>query len=389
MEEKNTSYNKSLGFSFLLICAFIILTGVVGLSLWTGYSSQLQVRNTARELFVGESAKRAMAVSFYFSRRVSELEVVASGPPVRELIWGVDKVEADTGLQSPEFPSGVCALINKGLARRASGDELVFSRIAILDENGRTLFDSDDGSCVAGEGDELSGLRVQHGSPAFFASEYGGELSIAVSIPVDATQGVPGTIVGWIRMEGLYRSLRAMSVSPSVGIDFLRVGKRVVAASDVSALQSGELLPMDILHEWDGLTVLEAGKYGREVDYLAISSPVQGTSLSVVSLIEEEKLFGFLSLRMQFMIYVFLFILISLGCLRLARVVLSRKIYEARMQEVARRIDEVSRQKIKLEQETKNRRLADALRRRAEMKSGIFLIMRPWEFFRLRLEGAT
>ncbi|HAS90234.1 MAG TPA: hybrid sensor histidine kinase/response regulator [Desulfovibrio sp.] len=387
MEEKNTSHKNSLAFSILLICAVFIFTGFVGLSLWTGYSSQLQVRNTARELFVGESAKRAMAVSFYFSKRVSELEAVAGGPPVRELVWEVDKVENDTGLQSQELPSGVCALINKVLARRTYGDELVSSRIMILDENGGTLLDSDDDCSIAGEGDEFAGFRVRHGSPAFFAGEYGGELSIVVSVPVDATQGVHGTIVGWTRMEGLHRSLGAITVSPSVGTDFLRVGKAVVAASDVSALQSSELLLMDALHEWDGLTVLEAGKYGREEDYLAISSPVQGTSLSVISLIEEEKLSGFFSLRMQFMLSVFLFILISLGCLWLVKVVLGRKIYEARMQEAARRIDEVNRQKSKVEQEIKNRHLADALRRRAEIKYRDIFDNAPMGIFQATLGG--
>ncbi len=98
---------------------------------------------------------------------------------------------------------------------------------------------------------EFSRFRVRYGTPAFFAGEYGGELSIVVSVPIDVSQGIRGTVVGWTRIESLHRSLEFMTISPSMGTDFLRVGGVVVAVSDLSARQSGELLLMDVLHDWD------------------------------------------------------------------------------------------------------------------------------------------
>ena len=388
MRENKTSYKSRSGYRILLICTILLFVGFVGLILWTGYSSQLQVRKTARELFVGESAKRAMAVSFYYSKRVSELGRVAASSSVRSVISELDNSGDGAVLKSPALIEEVCALLNRNLAQRSVGDELVFSRIAVLDEDGGLILDSDSECLLNAEDYDFGRFRVRHGTPAFFAGEYGGELSIVVSVPVDASYGVRGTVVGWTRIESLHRSLDFMTISPSVGIDFVRVGGTVVAVSDISARQSGELLLMDVLHEWDGLTVLEAGKSGRKVDYLAISSPVQGTSLSVISLVEERKLFGFLSIRMQFILYLFIFLLISVGCFWLIRGVLRHKIYEARMQEASRRIDEVNRQKEKVEQEIKNRHLADALRRRAEIKYRDIFDNAPMGIFQTTLDGS-
>lgn len=386
MEINETIHKSGSGYTVLLICAIVIFVGCVGFTLWSGYTSQLQVRNTARELFVGESAKRAMAVSFYFSGRMSDLDIVSSSASMSSLLSLVEESGHVALKGKAEFVREACALIDNCLARRIAGDEFVFSRIAVLDENGATLLDSDTDCIPAAGGNELQGFRARHGSPAFFAGEYGGEFSIIVSVPV-VVQGIRGTVAGWTRLESLHRSLRAMTVSPSVGMDFLRVGSSVVAVSDNSARQSANLLLMDVLHEWDGLTVLEAGKSGRKIDYLAISSPVQGTLLSIISLVEEERLFGFLSIRMQFLLSVFLFLLIFFGCFRLISGALNRKIYEARMQEAARRIDEVNRQKQKIDQEIKNRHLADALRRRAEIKFRDIFDNAPMGIFQVTLGG--
>ncbi|WP_320174469.1 PAS domain S-box protein [Maridesulfovibrio sp.] len=386
MSENNTSHKSRSGYRILLICTILIFAGFVGLILWTGYSSQLQVRNTARELFVGESAKRAMAVSFYYSKRVSELNRVAASMPVRSLFDVLR--EGETAQEAPVIAREICSLLNQSLAKRSLGDELVFSRIAVLDKDGDLILDSDSECLLHADDYEFSKFRVRHGTPAFFPGEYGGELSIVVSVPIDASLGIRGTVVGWTRVESLHRSLDFMTISPSVGTDFLRVGGVVVAVSDVSARHSGELLLMDVLHDWDGLTVLEAGKSGREVDYLAISSPVHGTSLSVISLVEEGKFFGFLSIRMQFMLYLLIFILISVGCFWLIRGVLRNKIYEARMQEASRRIEEVKRQKDKVEQEIRNRHLADALRRRAEIKFRDIFDNAPMGIFQATLDGS-
>ncbi len=372
----------------LLTCAFAVFAGFVGLSLWVGYSSQLQVRTTARDLFVGESARRAMAVSFYFSNRVSELENIALSESVHSLTDVLSEKGRAAVTENYALVEDVCSFVNSSLYQRSAGNEQAYSRIAILDDGGGIIVDSD-AECTLESGDhELEQFRVRHGSPAFFAGEYGGELAIVVSVPIDASKGIRGTVVGWTKLDSLYRSLGFMTVSPSVGSDFLRVGGTVVAVSDSSARQSGQLLLMDVLHEWDGLTVLKAGQSGREVDYLAISSPVQGTSLSVISLVEEEKLFGFLSLRAQFMLSIFIFLIISIGCLWLIRSVLARKVYDARMQEAAKRVEEVNRQKDKIEQEIKNRHLADALRRRAEIKFRDIFDNAPIGIFQATLDGS-
>jgi len=390
MKKKETgpgSGIKNIGYRILLFCAFAVFAGFVGLSLWVGYSSQLQVRNTARELFAGESARRAMAVSVYFSNRVSELENIAASDSLQSMLsflyeGGRDAVAKDLG-----SVQDLCALLDYDLSERVVGDERAYSRIAILDKYGKTLVDSDADCSLADDSSGLEMFRVRHGTPAFFAGEYGGELAIVVSAPVDASLGVRGTVVGWTRPESLHRSLSFMTVSPAIGSDFLHVGSTVMAVSDNSARLSGELLLMDVLHEWSGLTVVEGGEDGREVDYLAISSPVQGTSLSIISLVEEERLFGILSLRMQYLLSIMTFLLIVSGSLWLIRSILARKVYEARMQEAAKRVDEVNKKNKKIEREVKNRQLADSLRRRAEIKFRDIFDNAPIGIFQATPEG--
>ncbi len=384
---RSDSGSDNLVFRNLINLAFTINADFVGLSLWVGYSSQLQVRDTARELFVGESAKRAMAVRFYFSNRVSELESATDSKTLRSFVRVLEEKGALSSQKETTLISDVCAVINGILSKRSAGGELAYSRIAVLDENGKLLLDSDVECMIVKGNRELEKFRVRHGVPAYFAGSYAGELSIVVSVPIEYAKGGRGTIVGWTRMESLHRSLSFMTVSPSVGSDFLRVGDTVVAVSNISAQQSGHLLLMDALHEWNGLTVLKAGQSGREVDYLAISSPVRGTSLCVISLVEEDKLFGFLSLRQQFLLTIFLFIVISGGCLWLIRSVLARKVYEARMQEAAKRVEEVNRQKEKIEQEIKNRHMADALRKKAENRYRDIFDNAPIGIFQASTDG--
>ncbi|WP_415719686.1 ATP-binding protein [Maridesulfovibrio sp.] len=377
---------QNLRYRILLFCAFALFSGFVGLSLWIGYSSQLQVRNTARELFVGESARRAMAVSFYFSNRVSELENVATSGSLQSLLKLLDDGGRDAVIQDPVPVQDLCARLSHDLAERVVGDERAYSRIAILDKNGDTLLDSDADCVLAATINGLKRFRVRHGTPAFFAGEYGGELAIVVSVPVDSSGG-KGTVVGWTRPESLHRSLSFMTVSPAIGSDFLHVGSTVMAVSDNSAILSGELLLMDVLHEWTGLTVLKGRNDGRKVDYLAISSPVQGTSLSIISIVEEERLFGFLSLRMQYLLSIITFLLIVSGNIWLIRSILARKVYETRMQEAAKRYEEVSLKNRKIEQEVKNRQLADALRHRAEIKFRDIFDNAPVGIFQATPEG--
>lgn len=374
-------------YRLILISALILFTVLVGLALWTSYSSQIQMRNTARKLFAGESAKRATAVSYFYSRRVAELGSIADGDSVRSLISEDDNLrildaQADLGLVD-----NVCSRIFETLAEKFIGSEQVFARIALLDSEGRMLVDTDSECMLIPENSEFKKYSVMYGSPAFFTGDYGGVMTLVVSVPVLGANGKTGTVVGWVCIESLHKSLDGMTLSPAVGSDFLRIGQTIVAVSDASALESGQLLLMDALKEWQGLTVLKGGKSWRKENYLAISSPVHGTSLSVISLVEEQKIFGFVSLQMHLFISSAIFAAVAFGCFFLVRIIFNRHLYEAKVREASLREAAVSRQKEKLEQEIKNRRLADALRHRAEIRYRDIFDNAPVGIFQISLDG--
>ncbi|CCO23799.1 PAS domain S-box protein [Maridesulfovibrio hydrothermalis] len=374
-------------YRLVLVSALILFAALVGFALWTSYSSQLQVRSTARELFAGESAKRAMAVSFFFSGRVAELKNLASVESVRSFFSENNVPDSGQEKASSAAINSVCKSLHETLDGVIVGDEHVFTKIAVLDSSGRVLVDTDS-ECVLIKGNNhFEQYKASHGEPVFSTGDSGGVMTMVVSVPIAGFGGRNGTVAGWVRIESLHRSLEDMTVSPSVGSDFLRIGDSFVAISDTSARQSGQLLLMDALKDWRGLTVLKAEESGREVDYLAISSPVQGTSLSIISLVEEHKIFGFISLEMQLFITMFIFAAVASGCYFLVRIIFTRHIYETKVFEAAKREAAINVQKEKLDQEVKNRRLADALRKRAEIRYRDIFDKAPVGIFQIALDG--
>lgn len=386
----DTAWNRRVAdysrYRLFLVSSLIIFACLVGFALWTSYASQVQLRNTARELFTGESAKRAMAVSFYFSKRVSELGSLAASGAVRSLIAEAEEADLAGNQVNSALVEAVCERMFQVQSEKFVGSEKVFSRIALLDSGGRLLVDTDS-ECLLLEDYNFYELYVTRDAPRFFSGESGGVMCIVVSLPVTSSDGNMGSVVGWVRVESLYQSLGDMTVSPSVGSDFLRIGKGLLAVSDVSAHRSGQLLLMNALREWEGLTVLKAGRTGREQNYLAISSPVQGTSLSIISLVEEKRIFGFISLKTHLFISLFIFLVVTVGCYLLVRTIFKRQIYETKAYEAAVRESEINLQKEKLEQEIKNRRLADALRKRAEIRYRDIFDNAPVGIFQITLEG--
>jgi len=215
------------------------------------------------------------------------LDSIGASDSVRTFIGESD------GRGSSDLTESVCARVSEILADNFVGSEQVFARIALLDSKGEMLVDTDRECVIIPEDTEFKKYRVKHGSPAFFTGDYGGAMTLVVSVPILGFNGNTGTVVGWVRIESLHESLDGMTVSPAVGSDFLRIGQTIIAVSDASALDSGHLLLMGALKEWQGLTVLRNDKSLFHDDYLAISSPVHSTSLSVISLVEEKKIFGF------------------------------------------------------------------------------------------------
>ncbi|WP_432735093.1 ATP-binding protein [Maridesulfovibrio sp. FT414] len=364
----------------------IFFTCLVGFALWISYSSQMQLRNSARDLFAGESAKMAMAVSFFFSRRTSELETLATDDHVRLLAREVRESGISGGDIRADSLGEVCRSFSRAMSEKIVGSEQVFSRIGLLDDSGRLILDTDSECLLLRGYGGYEKLKTVDG-PLFETGESAGVMSLVVSVPVRSGAESLGTVVGWVRIESLHQSLSSITVSPSVGSDFLRIGNTVVAVSDASAFQSGQLLLMDALKNWNGMTVLEAGESGRLENYLAISSPVQGTSLSIISLVKERRIFGSLSLQAHLILSVFIFAAVAIGCYLLVLTIFKRQIYETKVFESGLRESEISAQKEKLEKEIKNRRLADALRKRAEIRYRDIFDNAPVGIFQITLEG--
>ncbi|WP_027721124.1 ATP-binding protein [Maridesulfovibrio zosterae] len=374
-------------YRLILISALICFTGIVGYALWSSYSSQIQVRNAARELFAGGSAKRAMAVSSFFSNRALELKTLSSNEDVQKLVVEKDRYIAGYASVTPDILKRVCNVFYKTISEKNTGKEQIYSQIILLDSDGRMLIDTDSECVFMGENSEYKRYLVTGSDIAYSAGESDGVMALVMGVPVIGAGGEIGTVVAWIRIEALHDNLKDIFTSPVAGSDFLRAGEAIVAISDMSARNSAQLLLMDALKEWKGLTVLSNAKSDRKLDYLATSSPVYGTSMSIISLVKEQRIFGFLSLRMHLFISLFIFMAVASCCYSIVRIIFNRHIYETRILEAAKREAAVSREKEKLEQEIKSRRLADALRKRAEIRYRDIFDNAPVGIFQITMDG--
>ncbi len=376
-------------FRLFFISAVIFFAGLIGYLLWTSYCSQLQVRRTARSFFVGESAKRAMAVSFFFSGRLTELNDLASNADIMSLAKNaiaIGSTEHDE--KQPTQLSGVCDKIVETVYTKYLGIEQVFAKIAILDGHGDLIADTDSECVLILDNDIYAKYAAKGEDVSFRAGNIGGVFSILISMPIIDGTGSIGTVVGWVRAGSLFESLRDMTASPSVGSDFLVVENVVLAISSSSAHQSGQLLLMDVLSgDWSGVTQLKAGKSGRKVDYLAISSPVKKTSLNVVSLVEEHEIFGNIDPQNLLMFSIVLFLSITGGCYYLVRSTIMRQVYEARISEAGRREDAINKQRLILENEVEGRKLADSLRVQAESRYQEIFDNTPMGIFQIDFDG--
>ncbi len=68
---------------------------------------------------------------------------MAASKSVRSLLNVLKEGEGEIVQQAPAIAGDICSLLNRTLAKRNLGDELVFSRIAVLDKDGDLILDSD------------------------------------------------------------------------------------------------------------------------------------------------------------------------------------------------------------------------------------------------------
>ncbi|SMF17580.1 PAS domain-containing hybrid sensor histidine kinase/response regulator [Desulfovibrio gilichinskyi] len=376
-------------FRLIFISAVIVFATVIGYVLWTSYCSQLQVRKTARSFFIGESTKRAMAVSFFFSGRLRELNRLGSSAAMQSFISM--QGSPDFNLQDQSCSSAfnnIYRAISDAVSTKYQGQDQSFSRIAVLDSKGDLLADTDSECALHRGNDSYANYAVKENGPQFSVRHSSGVFSIIIGVPCVGTGGDSGTILGWVSPDSLFESLSDITALPSVGNDFLVLGHTVLALTDNSASESGQLLLMDVLGgEWNGVTLLKAGKSGRKVDYLALSSPVKGTSLHIISLVEEQKLFGLLGPQLLLFFSILLFLVVIAGCYYLVRSTIMQQVYETDIAAAARREDAINSQRLELEREIEERKLADYLRIKAESRYRDIFDNAPVGIFQINMSG--
>lgn len=352
-------------FSLLMLTVGAFLAYIV----WEGYSSQLTTRKSIRDLFAGEVSRRSMAVGSFFSERVADLENIATGRLTLNVLDNSDSKNSEAENILPIDYELLYSEVEDLIARRKIGRHKVFQRITELDRNGIVVVDTDNEPPPYSESYSLENLTSSSENSLFKTDEIGGVLSIVISVPVIGKNGFLGTVAGWISVPAISTRMSEFFADPVLGSDFLLIGEKILALSKESAMLGTEALEVkDKLQSLHGMKNIQLKNDGKNKWVTVFSTPVAETPFTLVSLVSTKRLLG--GINPEHTLYYTLFMLVAIfaGSFYFLKVFYTKGVLRTRMIENQRREYELDQQSKVLEREIRERRLAEDLRARAEVR---------------------
>jgi two-component system, cell cycle sensor histidine kinase and response regulator CckA len=178
------------------------LVGYIGYLVLAQYRTQLVIQDAALKQLTTDSAKRATAVSYFFSERKDDLRDLADS---RELTAYHENLALG---MSMEYGLKASLLMIEDLSEKMRSSKLlagapVFERIVFIDADGDLLADT-----RAKRRPALTGKRyltpLAQG-PSIKAVRHDGELKLQVSAPVSFKGKSAGEVVAWMSFSQVYQ----------------------------------------------------------------------------------------------------------------------------------------------------------------------------------------
>ncbi len=269
----------------ILAIAFSVYSVIL---LWNIFESQSQLRASRQERVIADSQRRASALGDVMAQRLIEVKDLAASPELETYLVNRDLgMSMQYGLATSL--SGIDSRFERHISERNRTGSAAYTRITLLDETGDVLSD-------VRAGDQPSELPATMETEVTLAFDAKNDRLIA-SAPVMHKDKKRGAIVTIGTLGHLSRQLISTDTTGGRG-----GYKEMLVSADGLALstpQSGKTLPAQFVKSLADLPENRLEKAVRlpqsdvsTADGFLIRTPVPGTPLSLVTLIDREELDG-------------------------------------------------------------------------------------------------
>jgi PAS domain S-box-containing protein len=375
------SYRKKRNLAVIALGA--VLVGYIAFLLMANYHSQVELQKSGLEQMRLDTEKHAGAVSYFFSEQKDHLKNLMEK---RELAAFFENkalgMSLEYGLRDSVLD--IAMVFDRFLENRRIGGDRIYTRIVFLESNGAVLVDRPaDNSNPANEPNWQRFLAPEHPDPKIIVEPQGSSWQIMVSTPYFFKGAFSGQIIAWISSETVYRH-----VVKTTGGASQRLANIINAKGESLYSPGGPRPEIEIWgsHDFHDLCASATGEVhrfassrenGSKVDMIAMRVPLPDTPFFLVAVAPAAAVFGHTSPRQLLAVLAILSLAILGGVAIMVRGNTRNLVLQARLEEAAESRQAVEDKNRQLEQEIRERQLAEQARQQSEEKYRLLVSQIP------------
>jgi PAS domain S-box-containing protein len=375
------SYRKKRNLAVIALGA--VLVGYIAFLLMANYHSQVELQKSGLEQMRLDTGKQAGAVSYFFSEQKDHLKNLMEK---RELAAFFENkalgMSLEYGLRDSVLD--IAMVFDRFLVNRRIGGDRIYTRIVFLESNGAVLVDQPaDNTNPPNKQNWQRFLAPEHPDPKIIVEPQGSSWQIMVSTPYFFKGAFSGQIIAWISSETVYRC-----VVKAAGGGSQRLVNIINAKGEQLCLPGGGRPEIEIWgsHDFHDLCASATGEVrrfassrenGSKVDMIAMRVPIPDTPFFLVAVAPAAAVFGHTSPRQLLAVLAILSLAILGGVAIMVRGNTRNLVLQARLEEAAESRQGVEDKNRQMEQEIRERQLAEQALQQSEEKYRLLVSQIP------------
>jgi len=348
-----------------IIALGAVLVGYIAFLLLANYHSQIELQKSGSDQMRLDTEKHADAIGYFFTEQKDHLKNLAQKREISAFYENKAlgmSMEYGLGYSL----SGIGKVFDHFLDNRRLAGDRAYTRITFLESNGAVLVDrSAHNSKPAKEQNWQEFLTPEHPEPKIIVEPRGSCCQIMISTPYFFKGAFSGQIIACISSETLYRHLIQNTGGASKRLENILTAKGEPLFLPADLRPGGEIWGS---YNFIALCASAPGEVqrfewtrtnGSKVDMIAIQVPIRDTPFFLVMVAPAADLFGHTSPRQLLAVLVILSLAILGGVAILVRGKTRNLVLQARLQEAAESRQAVEDKNRQLEQEIRERHLAE------------------------------
>ena len=360
-----------------------IIVGYIAFLLMTNYYSQIELQHSGLAMMQHDSEEHAVAVSHFFSERKNDLRNLIEK---RELAAFYENkalgMSMEYGLWDSVF--GIAKIFDHFLESRRLGGDRVYTRIAFLESHGGVLVDRPgDNAHQVNEPDLKSFLEPHNPEPKIIVAPQGPFGQIMIAAPYFFKGVFSGQIIAWISSEAIYHHFIKATTGASPRLVTIINDKGETFYSPADPRREAHIGSQRNFHDLCKSASGEVHRFrsiredGARVDLVGIRVPIRDTPFFLVTVSPAAEVLGRTAPRQLLAVMGILSLAILGGGIIIVLINTRNLVLQARLQEASQRRQEVEEKNRQLEQEIRERHLAEQGRRESEEKYRLLVSQIP------------